>query len=113
MSRQRRWTVPAPPSIKLVSTTICKIVTAMCVVVSPRSYAVRTRPRVRQQRTVKSPCLLSNAILISLYLRKIVLGSLISVIEMVHSLMFLQRQPNLHSYSIQTDLLLSPIFLRV
>ena len=29
MVGQRRWTVPAPPSIKLVSTTICKIVTEM------------------------------------------------------------------------------------
>ena len=31
MVGQRRWTVPAPPSIKLVS---CKIVTEICVVVS-------------------------------------------------------------------------------
>ena len=37
MYGQRRWTVPAPPSILLVS-TICKIVKEMCVVVSPQSY---------------------------------------------------------------------------
>ena len=50
MYEQRRWTVPTPPSIKLVSTKLCKIVTEMCVFVSPRSYAVRSRPRVRQQQ---------------------------------------------------------------
>ena len=33
MVGQRRWTVPAPQSIKLVSTTIRKIVTVMCEVV--------------------------------------------------------------------------------
>ena len=43
MVGQRRWTVPGPQSIKLVSTTICKIVTEMCVVVSPLSYALRAR----------------------------------------------------------------------
>ena len=67
MAGQRRWTVTAPPSIKLVSTTTCKIVTEMCVVVSTRSYAVRTRPQVRQQCIVKSPFLLSTLVLISLY----------------------------------------------
>ena len=67
MYGQRRWTVPAPLSIKLVSTTVCKIVTEMCVVVSSRSYAVRSPPRVRQQYTVKSPLLLSTFFLISLY----------------------------------------------
>ena len=67
---QRRWTVPAPPTVKLVSRpTICKIITEMCVVVSPRSYAVRSPPRVRQQCTVKSPLLLSTLVLISLYYR--------------------------------------------
>ena len=45
MYGQRRWTVPALPAIKLVNTAICKIVTKMCVVVSPWSYVVRTRPR--------------------------------------------------------------------
>ena len=67
MYGQRRWTVPAPPSIKFVSTTICKIVTEMWLVVSPRSYAVRTPPRVHQQCTVKFPLLLSTLVLISLY----------------------------------------------
>ena len=47
MYGQRRWTVPVPPSTKLVCTTVCKIVTEMCVVVSPGSYAVRSPPRVR------------------------------------------------------------------
>ena len=64
--RQRRWTVPAPPSIQLASTTIYKIVKEMCVVVSLQSYADHTQPRVRQQRTVKSPLLLSALVLISL-----------------------------------------------
>ena len=67
MVGQRRWTVQAPPSIKLVSTRICKIVTEMWLVVSPRSYSVRSPPRVRQQCTVKSPLLLSTLVLISLY----------------------------------------------
>ena len=40
MYGQRRVIVPAPLSIKFVSTTICKIVTEMCVVVSQRSNAV-------------------------------------------------------------------------
>ena len=62
MYGQRRWTVPAPPSIKLVSMTICKIVMEMCVVVSLRSYSVLSWPRVRQQCTVKFPLFL-----ISLY----------------------------------------------
>ena len=52
MYGQRRWAVPASPSIKLVSATICKLVTEMCMVVSPRSYAVRSPPKVRQQCTV-------------------------------------------------------------
>ena len=43
MYGQQRWTFPLPPSIKLVSTTICKIVMEMCVVVSLQFYAVRTR----------------------------------------------------------------------
>ena len=33
MYGQRRWTVPVPPTIKLVNTTICKIDSEMCVVV--------------------------------------------------------------------------------
>ena len=37
-------TVPAPPSIKLVSTAICKIVTEMWLVVSPRCDAVSYPP---------------------------------------------------------------------
>ena len=53
---------------KLVSTTISKIVTEMWLVVSPRSYAVRSPPRVRQQYTVKSPLLQSTLIVISLYI---------------------------------------------
>ena len=64
---QRRWTVPTPPSINLVSTTTCKIATEMCVVVSPRCYAVRSRPQVRHKCIVKSPLLLSTLVLISLY----------------------------------------------
>ena len=40
MYGQRRWTVPASPSICLISMTICKIVSEICVFVSPRSYAV-------------------------------------------------------------------------
>ena len=48
-----RWTVPAPPSIKLV-------------VVSPRYYTVCSRPRVRQQCTMKSLLLLFTLLLISL-----------------------------------------------
>ena len=55
------------PSIKLVSTTICKIVTEMWFVVSPRSYAVRSPPRARQQGTVKSLLLLSTLVQIFLY----------------------------------------------
>ena len=43
MVGQRMWTVPAPPSIKLVSMTIGKIFTEMCMAVSPRSYAALTR----------------------------------------------------------------------
>ena len=41
----------------------------MCV--SPRSYAVRTTPRVRQQCIVKSPLLLSTLVLISLYIEQV------------------------------------------
>ena len=67
MNGQQRWTVPAPPTIKLVSTTICKIVTEMWLVVSPRLCAVRYPPRVHQQCTVKSPLLLSTLVLVSLY----------------------------------------------
>ena len=67
MVGQRRWTVPSPPSIKLVSTRICEIVTEMWLVVSLRSYAVRYPPWVRQQCTVKSPLLLSTLVVISLY----------------------------------------------
>ena len=66
MYGQRRWTVPVPPSIKLVSMTICKIVTEMCVVVSPWSYAVCSLPRTHQQCTVKSLLLLSTLVPISL-----------------------------------------------
>ena len=40
MYGQRRWTVPAPPSIKLGSTTVCKKVTEMRMVLSPRCLAV-------------------------------------------------------------------------
>ena len=68
MYGQRRWTVPAPPSIKLVITTISKIFKEMCVVISPQSYAVRYPPRVRQQCTVKPPLLLSTPALIALYM---------------------------------------------
>ena len=68
MYGQWRCTVPAPSSIKLVSMTICKIVTEMCVVVSSQSYAVRSWPRVRQQCTVKFPLLLSTLVLISVYM---------------------------------------------
>ena len=64
---QRRWTVPAPQSVKLVNTTICKIVEEIWLVVSPRSYAVRYLPRVCQQFIVKSPLLVSALVLISLY----------------------------------------------
>ena len=39
----------------------------MCVVESPRSYAVRYPPRVRHQCTVKSPLLLPTLVLLSLY----------------------------------------------
>ena len=51
------WTVPVPPWIKLVSITICKIFTKVWLVVSPRSYAVRYPPRVRQHCIMKSPLL--------------------------------------------------------
>ena len=67
MYGKRKWTISAPLSIKLVSTAICKIVMEMCVVVSPQSYAVRNRLRVRQQRTIKSQLLLSALVIISLY----------------------------------------------
>ena len=74
IKRYQKWlecsrTVPAPPSIKLISMTICKIpvVLKMWLVVSPRSYTVRYPPRVCQQCTVKSPLLLSTLVLISLY----------------------------------------------
>ena len=68
MYGQRRWTVPSPPSIKLVSTTICKIVTEMWLVVSPRSCAVRYPSRGRQQCIMEPPLLLSTLVLIFLYI---------------------------------------------
>ena len=66
MYGQRRWAVSTPPPIMLVSTTICKIVTELCVVVPPRSYVVRYLRRVRQQNTVISRLLLSTLVVISL-----------------------------------------------
>ena len=45
MYGQQRWTVPA----LLVSTTICKIGTEMWLVVSLRSYAVRSPLRVHSE----------------------------------------------------------------
>ena len=69
MYGQRRWTVPALPSIKSASMKVCKIVTEMCVVLSPRSYAVRSPPRVRVQGTVKSKLLLFPLVLITLYVK--------------------------------------------
>ena len=70
MYGQRKWTVPAPPSIKLVSTKICKIVMKIYVVVSLGSYAAHTWPRVHQQCTIKSLLLLSTLVLISLFMDK-------------------------------------------
>ena len=64
MYGQRRWAIPAHLSIKLVSTTIYKIVREMYVVVSLRSHDVRFRPGLHQQCIVKSPLLLSTLVLI-------------------------------------------------
>ena len=83
MVGQRRCTVSAPLSIKLVSTTICKIVMEMCVAVSPWSYAVHTRQWVHQQCIVKSPLLLSTHVLISLYYHHFCYGIIIILIIIV------------------------------